>query len=231
MYIPSRFREDDREWQLEFMRRHGFAVVVSVSEGRPVATHLPLTVKVAGEEVFLRGHFAKANPQWRGLEDGEVLAVFNGPHAYVSPRHYDAFESVPTWNYLTVHAHGEARVIHDASANEELLYELVQHHEPGYWQRWQSLSQRYREGMLRGIVGFELRVTRLEGKAKLSQNKTAEERRRIAAWLSASDDPLARATGEEMTRREEAERGEGQDESGRREEAGDAERREEAEAR
>src|SRR5690606_23062498 len=104
VYIPSRFREDDREWQLEFMRRHGFAVVVSVSEGRPAATHLPLTVKVAGEEVFLRGHFAKANPQWRGLEDGEVLAVFNGPHAYVSPRHYDAFESVPTWNYLTVHA-------------------------------------------------------------------------------------------------------------------------------
>src|SRR5690606_20360932 len=100
-----------------FMRRHGFAVVVSASEGRPAATHLPLTVKVEGEQVFLHGHFAKANPQWRGLEEGEVLAVFSGPHAYVSPRHYDAVESVPTWNYLAVHAHGEARVIHDPAEN------------------------------------------------------------------------------------------------------------------
>jgi len=202
VYVPAKFQMEGAETMLAFMRQHGFAVVVSVSEGRPVATHLPLTVKVEGEQVLLRGHFAKANPQWRDIEGQEVLAVFNGPHAYVSPRHYDALESVPTWNYLAVHAYGRARVIRDPEANQELLYELIDAHEPGYWQRWEGLSQRYREGMLRGIVGFELRVTRLEGKAKLSQNKSAAERQRIAAALSASPDPVARLTGEEMARRE-----------------------------
>jgi transcriptional regulator len=196
------YQENDKERLLEFMRRFSFAVVVSVSEGRPVATHLPLTVKVEGDLVLLRGHFAKANPQWRDIEGSEVLAVFNGPHAYVSPRHYDAFESVPTWNYLAVHAYGEARVSRDPAANEELLYELIGANEPGYRDRWEQLPERYREGMLRGIVGFELRVTRLEGKAKLSQNKTEEERRRIAEALASSEDPVERATGEEMARRE-----------------------------
>lgn len=196
------YQENDKERLLEFMRRFSFAVVVSVSEGRPVATHLPLTVKVEGDLVLLRGHFAKANPQWRDIEGSEVLAVFNGPHAYVSPRHYDAFESVPTWNYLAVHAYGEARVSRDPAANEELLYELIGANEPGYRDRWEQLPERYREGMLRGIVGFELRVTRLEGKAKLSQNKTEEERRRIAEALANSEDPVERATGEEMARRE-----------------------------
>lgn len=196
------YQENDKERLLEFMRRFSFAVVVSVSEGRPVATHLPLTVKVEGDLVRLRGHFAKANPQWRDIEGSEVLAVFNGPHAYVSPRHYDAFESVPTWNYLAVHAYGEARVSRDPAANEELLYELIGANEPGYRDRWEQLPERYREGMLRGIVGFELRVTRLEGKAKLSQNKTEEERRRIAEALASSEDPVERATGEEMARRE-----------------------------
>jgi transcriptional regulator len=196
------YQENDKERLLEFMRRFSFAVVVSVSEGRPVATHLPLTVKVEGDLVLLRGHFAKANPQWRDIEGSEVLAVFNGPHAYVSPRHYDAFESVPTWNYLAVHAYGEARVSRDPAANEELLYELIGANEPGYRDRWEQLPERYREGMLRGIVGFELRVTRLEGKAKLSQNKTEEERRRIAEALVSSEDPVERATGEEMARRE-----------------------------
>jgi len=196
------YQENDKERLLEFMRRFSFAVVVSVSEGRPVATHLPLTVKVEGDLVLLRGHFAKANPQWRDIEGSEVLAVFNGPHAYVSPRHYDAFESVPTWNYLAVHAYGEARVSRDPAANEVLLYELIGANEPGYRDRWEQLPERYREGMLRGIVGFELRVTRLEGKAKLSQNKTEEERRRIAEALASSEDPVERATGEEMARRE-----------------------------
>lgn len=201
MYVPAAFREDDREELLAFMRGNAFAVVVSVGEAGPVATHLPLTVHEVGDEVYLRGHFAKANPQWRGVEDGEVLVVFTGPHAYVSPTHYDAAESVPTWNYIAVHAYGRARTVHDPGANEELLRELVAQHEHEYWSRWQGLSGRYREGMLRGVVGLEVRVTRLEGKAKLSQNKTVAERRRIAAALARSEDPAARATGAEMLRR------------------------------
>ncbi len=201
MYVPSRFREDDRARQLEFMRQHSFALVVSAPSSGPVATHLPVTVDVVGDEVKVRGHFAKANPQWRAMGSGETLVVFSGPHAYVSPKHYDALESVPTWNFLAVHAFGTGRVIHDAEENLRLLHELIEAHEPAYWLQWQALSERYRQGMLGGIVGFEVDVVRIEGKAKLSQNKTEGEQRRIASTLAVAADPLARTVAEEMERR------------------------------
>ncbi len=194
------FRVEEPEQLVAFMQRHPFAVVASHSEGALVATHLPLTVRAEGDELYLRGHFAKANPQWRELEAGSVLAVFSGPHAYVSPRLYEASESVPTWNYLAVHATGAARIVLEPEESEALLYELIERHEPDYRQRWEGLAPRYREGMLRGIVAFELKVERLEGKAKLSQNKTRAERERIVESLAAEADPLARETGVEMLR-------------------------------
>lgn len=200
MYVPSKFRDDDRERQIAFMRQFSFALLVSSGEQGPNATHVPVTVRAGEEGLFVRGHLAKANPHWRLLGTGETLVVFSGPHAYVSPRHYDAWESVPTWNYLAVHAYGPARVIHDAE-NLELLEDLVEQHEPAYRERWQGLSDRYRSGMLGGIVGFEVRVARIEATAKLSQNKSEDEQERIAVSLAGSPDPAARATGEEMLRR------------------------------
>jgi transcriptional regulator len=163
---------------------------------------MPLTLSNDDESLWLRGHFAKANPQWQALEAGETLAIFTGPHGYVSAEHYDRFESVPTWNYLAVHAYGRARVVADDAALEALLMELVGEHEIGYADRWQRLSERYRDGMKSGIVGFELRVERLEGASKLSQNKSEAERERIAHALIASGDPAARATGAAMQRRD-----------------------------
>lgn len=204
MYVPSKFRDDDRERQIAFMRQFSFALLVSSGEQGPTATHVPVTVRGGEDGLYLRGHVAKANPHWRMLAKGETLVVFSGPHAYVSPRHYDAWESVPTWNYLAVHAYGSARVIHDAE-NLALLKELVEEHEPAYWDRWQGLSERYRSGMLGGIVGFEVRVTRIEATAKLSQNKSEDEQERIAVSLVGSADAAARATGEEMLRRSGAE--------------------------
>lgn len=201
MYIPNLFREDDADGLLDFMRKHAFATVVSVGEGVPVASHLPLTATLEDERVVLRGHFARANPQWRVVDKGEVLAIFTGPHAYVSPMHYDKRESVPTWNYLAVHAYGRARVVDGEADMEALLNELIAQHEPGYQSQWEGLSERYRSGMMQGIVGFEVQVARLEGKVKLSQNKSLEEQQRIAAALLRSEDAVARATGAEMRRR------------------------------
>lgn len=204
MYIPNLFRDENTDRLVELMRQNGFATVVSVADGAPVATHLPVTVDREGERIVLRGHFAKANPHWTALEQAETLVVFTGPHAYVSPDHYEARESVPTWNYLAVHAYGQARVT-DGGATLEGLKALVHDHEPAYQQQWEGLSERYRDGMLRGIVGFEMPIVRLEGVAKLSQNKQRRERERIAASLIRSADAAARGTGAEMQRRMEAE--------------------------
>jgi transcriptional regulator len=201
VYIPKLYREEDTSQLVAFMREHNFATVVSSLQEEPVATHLPLAVTQRDEQIILTGHFAKTNEQWRALERGKTLCIFTGPHAYVSPKLYDKRESVPTWNYLAVHAYGEARLIDDDEALEELLAQLIGQHEPGYQKQWESLSERYRDGMRRGIVGFEMPVTRLDGKAKLSQNKNLAEQERIAVALGESQDAAAKATGEEMARR------------------------------
>jgi transcriptional regulator len=204
VYIPNLFHETDTDNLVAFMRRHSFATVVSIQDGKPVATHLPLTVRHHQDTVTLRGHFAKANPQWRALAEGETLAIFTGPHAYISPKHYEARESVPTWNYLAVHAYGQASIVELDDDTEELtsmLSELIATHEPSYQLQWDALPEHYRDGMLRGVVGFEMVVTRLEGKVKLSQNKNESERKTITAALLDSEDPAAKATGEEMKKR------------------------------
>lgn len=201
MYVPHAFRDDDVDELAAFMRENPFAMVVSSEAGgAPVATHVPLTVARKDGAIVLRGHFAKANPHWRCVEAGETLAVFTGPHAYVSPRHYEKRDSVPTWNYRVVHAYGYARIT-DRDATLGGLHELIAEHEASYREQWEGLSDRYREGMLGGIVGFELVVARLEGAAKLSQNKRRCEQERIAAALLDSDDPEARSVGREIRRR------------------------------
>lgn len=201
MYVPKLFSETDTDTLVAFMRRHSFATVVSSVDSVLHASHLPLTVH-HNEDISLRGHFARANPQWRTLETGETLVVFTGPHAYVSPEQYSKRESVPTWNYLAVHAYGEARLVQseDRAALETTMADLITQHEPSYQAQWDNLPERYKAGMMQGIVAFELRVTRLEGAAKLSQNKSRAEQERIAEALLRSGDPDAVATGTEMRR-------------------------------
>lgn len=191
MYIPRLNRISDMDAMLAFMQRNNFAIVISAADPAPLASHVPLTMQRNGEELRIRTHLAKANPHWQSITQGETLIIFSGPHAYISPRHYDAFESVPTWNYITVHAYGKARLIDFEAQPEELetmLLEIIDAHEPRYADQWAQLSQRYKDGMKQGIVGVEIEVTRLEGKAKLSQNKTAEEQERIAESLLSHSD-------------------------------------------
>ena len=200
MYLPADNRIEDPAVLRTFMREHPLALLVSVVDDEPFATPVPVTVCDGEGGLIVRGHLARANPQANVLDGATALVVFDGPHAYVSPRHYDAAESVPTWNYVTVHATGTARALpsEDVPAHEALLAELIAEHEPSYQRRWDAMPERFRTRMLRGIVGFEVEVARLEGKAKLSQNKREGERRRIAAALAGSSDAAARAVGRWM---------------------------------
>jgi transcriptional regulator len=186
------------------MAANNFATMVTVKDGIPFASHLPFVIdRDAGENGTLIAHMARANSQWKDLSaDTEVLVIFQGPHAYVSPSLYETHPSVPTWNYLTVHAYARPRIIEDEAAVRAILQDLVSQHEaPG--SGWTMASaEGYVARMLRSIVAFELTITRLEGKAKLSQNRDATDAGNVAASLLASEYELERAVGEAMRRLE-----------------------------
>jgi transcriptional regulator len=204
MYIPAHHKMDDQDEILSFMRTYNFVIVVSVQNGLPVATHIPVTITTQADSIILRAHFAKANSQWQALADGETLIIFSGPHAYISTSHYDKFESVPTWNYIAVHAYGHAKLVHytdDPQAMTHLIEEVIQATEPAYMAQWHGLSDKYRDGMMNGTVGFEMVVTRLDAKAKLSQNKHPHEQEKIIHTLLAHEDDSAVAVGEAMQNR------------------------------
>ena len=189
MYMPERYVEDDPERISELLAGYGFAVVVTVdAEGSPFASHLPLLHDPrSGPLGTIVGHMARANPQWRQFDRAhDVLAVFSGPHAYVSPSWYETHPAVPTWNYAAVHVYGRARVIDDPAAARAHMQRLVEHHEASFEAPWRmDLPQPYETSMLRAIVAFEIEISRLEGKFKLSQNRDEIDRRNVADRLDA----------------------------------------------
>jgi transcriptional regulator len=172
-------------------------MITADDAGVPFATHLPMLVDAArGALGTLRGHVARANPHRRYLAAGRpTLVVFSGAHAYVSPSWYATHPAVPTWNYVAVHATGTGALVEDAERVRALLADLVHVYEgagPGAWSL-EALPADYVAGMQRGIVAFEIPIDRLEGKAKLSQNRPADDQARVRTVLAAEDDPLARA--------------------------------------
>jgi transcriptional regulator len=185
MYIPSAFRADDRALLYDLIERHGFGTLVTVIDGTPFATHLPFLLD--RERGLLLGHVARANPHWRALGGpAESLAIFQGPHGYVSPSWYATAPAVPTWNYAAVHVYGPARPLDDEARLLDLLGRLVARYESGRRRPWaMDLPADYRKKMLHGIVGFEVPITRVEGKLKLSQNRPAEDRQRVIDELAA----------------------------------------------
>jgi len=209
MYVPEAFRLDDRDAVAEVMRAFDFALLVTAPDGVVQASHLPFLYDPdAGPNGTLHAHMARANPQWQDFavlaERGqEALVVFQGPHSYISPTWYGAESpNVPTWNYLAVHAYGLPRVIEDAVEKRALLERLVAVQEAGLEPAWSTagLTDKYMEGMLRCLVAFEIPVTRLEAKAKLSQNKARAQFAAATAVVETAADPLARATGQWMRR-------------------------------
>jgi transcriptional regulator len=185
MYVPSSFEQKDRGEIFRFIRLHGFGTLHSASERGLEATHLPfLLEEESGSEVSLLGHMARSNPQWRDLEGGKVLAVFQGPHAYLSPSWYGEGPAVPTWNYLAVHVHGTYRAL-PAGELRALLEKTVDFYESGFPRPWglPSLAEDYLEKMTGGIAGFRIRVDRMDAQWKLSQNHSAQRRERIIGAL------------------------------------------------
>lgn len=198
MYIPHQNHWNDHEAILAFMRSNSFAALVSSDESGLVATHLPFVIGCRGDDIFLQSHMARANSQWKGFAaDSQTLTIFSGAHAYISPDHYNSRESVPTWNYVAVHAYGTPRLLDDAETRL-VLEAMFDSFQPSYHTHYGELSDDYKRKMINGIVAFEIKVLRLEAKHKLSQNKTAEERARIARALLAHGDPPAAEIGRLM---------------------------------
>ena len=202
MYIPKAFREDDINTLHKLMREYSFATLITQHEGVPFATHLPFILDAQrGPNGTLLAHMARANPQWHHFASGqEELVIFQGPHAYISPSWYELELSVPTWNYAVVHAYGLPRLIEDQVKLYNLLKSLIHTHEAHFEKPWPfNLPDDYLQKMMHGIVGFEIEITRLEGKFKMSQNRTESERENVIAALQESSDTLTMA--ELMTRK------------------------------
>ena len=193
MYSPPYNRIEDRRELVDFMRANSFALLVTATGGAPLASHLPVIVADGDAGIVIHSHMAKNNPQWQEFFDDEVLAVFAGPHAYVSPRWYEQKERVPTWNYAAVHAYGKVTLNAERKAKHAAQRELVAQLDPQWLPKFDALRAEYVENMLNGIVTFDIAVTRLETRWKLSQNRGRREQELIAAALEKSDDVCVRA--------------------------------------
>lgn len=197
MYVPRHFAEGDRATLCGVIRDNPFGLLVGSLDGGPYATHLPFLLD--GDRLL--GHFARGNPHWKAIDgSAPMLAVFSGPHAYVSPRWYGEPQAVPTWNYIAVHVTGVPRIIDDTDTVRGMLDRLVGEYERGSW----TLDDRdpgFLDRMMRGIVAFDMPIGRIEGKFKLSQNRPEDDRDRVARELLASGDPSAAALGRLMEAR------------------------------
>jgi transcriptional regulator len=207
MYVPPAFREDDLAVLHALMRDTRLANLVTATGEGLVATPLPLfLVPEEGSNGTLYGHVARANPQWRLQPLSDAMALFTGKDAYVSPSWYaskaEHGKVVPTWNYIAVHAYGPIEFFEDANRLLDVVTRLTNLHEGGRAPAWtvDDAPEAFIRAQLRGIVGLRIPITRLEGKRKMSQNRSAADRAGVAAGLAASDRASDRDVAEEMSR-------------------------------
>ncbi|HEV2007153.1 MAG TPA: FMN-binding negative transcriptional regulator [Burkholderiales bacterium] len=200
MYSPPYNHLDDKSELLAFLRANNFPILVTGSGGVLQASHLPVTIHSEGSQIVIDMHMAKNNPQWKEFFDDEVMVIFAGPHAYISPRWYEDEERVPTWNYAAVHAYGVVKIISEKKAKYESQRRLIESLDPQWLPKFDALRQEYVDMMLDGIVNFAIPVTRFETRWKLSQNRGRREMELIAAALEKSGDAGERALAA-LTRR------------------------------
>lgn len=206
VYVPRHFAESDQSFIKDFVRRHGFGLLVTWDGKRPLATQLLFHLMESGSDMLLFGHLSRANPQWKTFEQTpEALAVFEGPHAYVSAAWY-SIPSAPTWNYVTVQMYGTARAIENHDQLYELLKHLVELQEQGTpeGERYgiDAMPKDVLRNMTDSVVGFTFKVTTVECAAKLSQNRNAKDYRNIISKLRERGDPNSTAIAEQMEYRE-----------------------------
>jgi len=203
IYTPRAFAVDDGAAVAHLIRDYPFATLMTPGNPEPFISHLPLEYHAEREpKGILLGHMARANPHWRHFGANASIAIFQGPHAYVSPSWYaEPATAVPTWNYAIAHVHGRVEVMADAAETRALLDRMIRRYEGGRAQPWRlQLEGRSLDAMLDAIVGFRLTIERIDGKLKLSQNRSAEDRDRVIAALRAEDYADAAAVAEWMER-------------------------------
>jgi len=188
MYIPKHFSNTDRESILEFIRKYSFGLLVTAEDNIPEATHLPFLIEERDGEVIITSHLAKANQQSKQLTQNEVMVVFSEPHAYISPKYYEKEQNVPTWNYIAVHAYGKATIIDTAEQLSAMMEKMIAQYDTAYLNQWNNLPAEFKTRMYNGIVAFEIRVTSLQAKNKLSQNRSENERKNIIEAFEKSGD-------------------------------------------
>jgi transcriptional regulator len=201
MYIPEHFKEKNSERISALIEGNSFGMLVTAPDGVPFVSHLPFIFDhVAGSKGKLLCHMARANPQWQHFSScGEVLAVFQGPHAYVSPSWYSS-SGVPTWNYAVVHLRGKPRLIESESELEALVERLThvyESHMPSPWKP--NLSGERRTKLLNMIVGFEIEITDIQAKFKLSQNRPSEDQQSVVEKLGQSSNQTEVAVAKLMS--------------------------------
>jgi transcriptional regulator len=197
MYVPKQFRNNDASTITDFIRHHGFGILVSQADSRMVATHIPL--ELSEDETKLTGHIARANPQWKNFDNNaEVMIIFPGPHAYVSSSWYD-HENVPTWNYIAVHVYGKIKIIEG-----EILYSALKHLMDKYERTSEhpvsveKMSPEYVRQSIKGLVGFEVNITSIEAAYKLSQNRDRKNFANVINELEKRGDHDSKSIAAEM---------------------------------
>jgi transcriptional regulator len=188
MYIPPVYSVSDKRKLNAFMHEHSFAMLISNRDGTLIASHLPLLLdETRGEHGTLIGHMARANEQWKHIS-GEALAIFHGPHAYLSPTWYAEPGFVPTWDYIAVHAYGMVRLIDDPAQSQRLIQRIVDYFERAMPTPWKPNPPDQFQNLMKSIVAFEIDITRVQGQWKLSQNHTVERQTRVAAEMKKGDE-------------------------------------------
>lgn len=201
MYIPDLYKNEDKEAIRTFLKANAFGILINQTNGKLWATHIPLELEInsEGEEVLM-GHISKENPQWTTFEsDDQVLAVFTGPHSYISPSWYD-HENVPTWNYMAVHIYGKIKII-EGDAVIDSLTKLVDKYEQSSKcpVRVADFSKKTMM-QTRGIVAFEIKIEEIQAQNKLSQNRDDKNHANIISELEKTENPQSMAVAKEMTK-------------------------------
>lgn len=199
MYNPTRFQSQNHDEALELMDKYPFATLISINEGTPFISHLPLSPKKVGDKIELIGHCARANSHWKFMKSGPITAIFHGPHAYITPQWY-VVNDVPTWNYTVAHVTGHVELIESYEGLVEALKVLSDHMERRWPSGWEFFvpDDLSGERLAKGIVGFRILVEKIDYKKKLSQSQNPADRGGALKGLATRTDDGSRGVLEEM---------------------------------
>jgi transcriptional regulator len=198
MYTPKHYLTENKAEILSFLKAYSFATIITVKDNFQTATHLPFVITETEQGMILTSHFAKANMQSLELTENRVLVIFTEPHAYISPKHYESEMNVPTWNYIAIHVYGKGKLITEQEQSFAVLDKMIDNFEREYKTQWDKLPIEYKTKMLNGIVSFQIIVTDIQVKKKLSQNKNEAERQRIISAFESSNDNNEKSIAEFM---------------------------------